>query len=208
MEKIQTKEPYLIIDGFLSKRYFDAILSEITNIDFPWYYRGDITNLNRHNKSTVWSQKAALQQNYSYGFEHSITDRSGAKLSPMYDILQGFYNDLLDLTGGKSLAKSRIDMTTYSPDGYVHTPHVDLYEPHLASVFYFTDSDADTIIYDQKVYTYETYIEEINFDELVELKRVQPQANRLLIFEGEYLHTGSSPVEYKNRMILNTDIRV
>lgn len=203
----ENQAPYIVIDGFLSTRYFNAIKAEVESNDFPWYYRGNITNLDRHDKSLVWSEQAAQKQQFAFGFEHAITDRSGAKLSTMYDLLSGFYNDLLDLTSAKSLAKSRLDMTTICPDGYQHTPHVDLYEPHLASVFYLTDSDGSTTLYDEKVYSFESYMNDISFDNLNVLTTVEPKENRLLIFDGEYLHTGSSPATSKNRVIINTDLR-
>ncbi|QPB07924.1 DNA endonuclease V [Synechococcus phage S-H38] len=199
--------PYIVIDGFLSTRYFDMIHEEVLNDNFPWYYRGNITNLDRHDKSEQWNEQAAQKQKYSFGFEHAITDRSGARLSDIYATLTGFYSDLLDLTGARNLAKSRLDMTTICPEGYTHTPHVDLYEPHLASVFYLTDSDGPTTLYDERVYSFESYMNDISFDNLKVLTEVEPKENRLLIFDGELLHTGSSPATHKNRVIINTDLR-
>jgi hypothetical protein len=38
------------------------------------------------------------------------------------------------------------------------------------------------------------------------MKKIKPKENRLLVFDGSYLHTGCSPAKYKNRVIINTDL--
>ena len=41
--------------------------------------------------------------------------------------------------------------------------------------------------------------------ELKEYDRVSPKANRLVIFDGDLLHTGCSPTKHKNRIIINSN---
>ena len=72
------------------------------------------------------------------------------------------------------------------------------YMPHYSAVYYVNDSDGDTIIYDQQF--------QGNPNpplELTEKRRIDPKANRLLLFNGKYFHTGSSPAKNKNRIIIN-----
>jgi hypothetical protein len=37
------------------------------------------------------------------------------------------------------------------------------------------------------------------------LERVSPKANRLVLFDGNLLHTGSSPTKHKNRILINSN---
>ena len=41
--------------------------------------------------------------------------------------------------------------------------------------------------------------------ELHEIKRVTPKANRLIIFDGDIIHTGSSPSKNKKRILINSN---
>jgi hypothetical protein len=40
---------------------------------------------------------------------------------------------------------------------------------------------------------------------LEECERISPKANRLALFDGDYLHTGSSPRKYKNKILINSN---
>ena len=92
-------------------------------------------------------------------------------------------------------------MTTYVGKEFIHDPHIDFDFPHIASIYYVNDSDGDTIFYNQK--TYDT--NQIDNLDLQEYKRVTPKANRLVIFEGDIVHTGSSPVNSKKRILINSN---
>jgi hypothetical protein len=38
-----------------------------------------------------------------------------------------------------------------------------------------------------------------------EMERVSPKANRLVLFDGSFLHTGCSPTKHKNRILINSN---
>jgi hypothetical protein len=57
---------------------------------------------------------------------------------------------------------------------------------NIATVYYVNDSDGDTIFKDSK-------------------EKITPKANRLIIFDGSLLHTGSSPKNSKTRILLNSN---
>ena len=127
----------IVIDNFLSSRYFCRI-KEIIEIT-PWYFRKCITFPN--------DPKDSL---YSYGFAHQIIKNFKVLNNDIFSVLTGFYSELLDLSECSKIVKSRLDMVTYSSTKHQHVIHVDEYFPHIASIFYITDSDAETVIYDQK----------------------------------------------------------
>jgi len=85
-------------------------------------------------------------------------------------------------------------MVTWSPEEFIHPAHIDFPFPNVATVYYVNDTDGDTIIYGQ--------------DRLEIKERVSPKANRLVIFDGDILHTGCSPIKHKTRILLNSNFQV
>ena len=63
------------------------------------------------------------------------------------------------------------------------------------------DSDGPTVIFNEK---YEGSTE-IDQSKLTVQKEIEPKANRLLIFDGHYLHTGHTPAHHNNRVLLNSN---
>lgn len=185
----------VVIDNFLSPRYFSVIKEFIEHFSFPWKFKKDITHPDDPNSNLN-----------SFGFDNWVIENFESNNSQISQILAGFCGQLLDVTECSRLFKCRIDMTMFSSTKHRHTPHVDLYESHVASVFYLTDSDAETIIYDKQCFSHEQYQNNINFDELKITNTIIPKENRLLFFDGSYLHTGCSPSKYKNRIIINSDL--
>ena len=91
-------------------------------------------------------------------------------------------------------------MVTWSgKEDFIHPPHDDFSFPNTASVYYVNESDGDTIFYNVKP-------ADVPKDkDLKEYDRVTPKANRLVIFDGDLLHTGCSPTKHKNRILINSN---
>lgn len=185
----------VVIDNFLSSNYFSTIKKFIEDRNFNWFLKKNIT----------YPDVPNLNLN-SFGFDNFVVDDFELVNSQISQILTGFYGQLLDVTECSRLFKSRIDMTMFSASKYRHEVHVDLYEPHVSSIFYITDSDAETIIYDTKCFSHEQYKNNIDISALKVSNTIVPKENRLLFFDGSYLHTGHSPSKYKNRIIINSNL--
>lgn len=185
----------VVIDNFLSPKYFSRIKEVLECYKFNWHFKKDITWPNDPNDTL-----------YSYGFDYWLVENFQSNNCDIFKILTGFYCQLLDITKCSQISKSRIDMVTYSPEKHQHTVHVDEYFPHIASVFYITDSDAETILFDKQCFSPDQYQNHVDFLGLQPIEKIQPKENRLLFFNGTYLHTGCSPAQYKNRIIINTDL--
>jgi len=185
----------VVIDNFLSSRYFSRIIEVVESNKFSWNFKKDIT-----------FSGVDPSSKYSYGFDSFVIDEYNVENYELFQTLTSFYCDLLDVTKCNSISKSRFDMVTYSPEKYQHTIHVDDYVPHVAAVFYITDSDAETVLYDQQCFSPDQYHNRIDFGNLKVVKEVKPKENRLLFFDGSILHTGRSPSEYKNRIIINSNL--
>ena len=91
----------------------------------------------------------------------------------------------------KECLRVRADMTLYNPNVFRHDFHVDSKKPHKVCIYYVNDTDGDTIILGDK-----------NDHDIV---RVQPKKIRLLTFNGRHMHTGYSPSEHKNRILINAN---
>jgi len=84
----------------------------------------------------------------------------------------------------------------------VDTPHLDRTEPHLVFLYYVTDSDGETVIYNYKS-------KDKNdipfFEDIKELKRIKPKQGRVVVFDGLYWHTAEQPTK-DVRCIVNFNI--
>lgn len=81
-----------------------------------------------------------------------------------------------------SMLRARADMTMYNSEKFRHEFHTDAPFPHVTAIFYLNTSDGNTIIADREV---------------------EPVENRLVIFDGLIEHTGHSPSQHKNRVLIN-----
>ena len=106
---------------------------------------------------------------------------------------------ILDVTDCDLIWRARADMVTWSKEDFIHPAHIDFPFPNKASVLYVNESDGDTILYNVKRTDVATY------KDLKEYDRVSPKTNRLVIFDGDLLHTGCSPTKHKNRILINSN---
>jgi hypothetical protein len=81
-----------------------------------------------------------------------------------------------------------------------HGGHVDCEVPHIVGLLYISDSDGDTVIYDQE-HPMNTVSKEP--DILTEQIRISPKSNRLVIFDGYHFHSSSAPTEHATRYVIN-----
>ena len=187
-----------VLDNFLPISYFNEIKEKILNqSEFPWYYQNDLT--------MSGNESEKLNE---IGFSHLIFFNNEIFSNNLHLILSGFYGLLLDITNTKRVIKSRVDMTLFNPNKVIHRPHIDLFFPHLTSIFYLTDSDAETVIYNKKIVDYKNY-DPLSQDTIKDLKiksTILPKQNRVVIFDGSYMHTGHSPSKFKNRVLINTNL--
>lgn len=70
-------------------------------------------------------------------------------------------------------------------------PHVDLANfKHLVILYYVTDADGETVIYDNQFVENQKIP---NFEDLKEKQRVMPKQGRVVCFDGYYWHTSQQP---------------
>ena len=191
-----------IIDNFLSKTYYKSILELLSGHNFDWKYLENITDPENETKSV---------DNFNgYGLSHTFWDEKKRSLPPLGPYMEPLLYQIMDIAKCDFVLRARADMVTWSKDEFIHPPHADFPFPNTASIFYVNETDGDTIIYKEQApivklgdmigqkRTEEEFVPEI-------LERVSPKANRLVLFDGSLLHTGSSPTKHKNRILINSN---
>ena len=178
-----------VIDNYLNKDTFKSITDLILSDNFPWFYNENIT------------QDKLNENIFSYGFTHIFHD--GKMRNTYYaELMTPIINQIRQTVNGKDILRSRLDMTMSVSGKYLHNPHIDYPYDNITTIFYLNDSDGDTVLFDE-------YGKDVNTiysqSTLKEVHRVTPKANRLLIYEGNRLHTGNSPIRHKRRILLNSN---
>ena len=183
-----------VIDNYLTKSYHKDLLDNMSGNSFPWYYESNLS----YEKS-----KAGKENIFEFGFNHTFWDNQDGLRDTFYALFwKPALHKMQDTLNSNLILRSRGDMTMYANKVYEHAPHVDFGFPHFSAVYYLNDSDGDTIFYNKKTLDQDSIK---NISDLKETKRVSPKANRLVIFDGDIIHTGSSPNKHKNRIIINSN---
>ena len=182
-----------IIDNFLGKSYYENILDLMVGPTFEWWYRSNSSSFQDRPDSTNFSE---------YGFSHTFWDEEKGATGRFASYIQPLLFQILDATDCDFLLRARADMVTWSKEEFIHLAHRDFAVPNTASVFYVNESDGDTIFYNIKP---EDVPKDTNYKDLKEYDRVSPKANRLVLFDGDLLHTGCSPTKHKRRILINSN---
>jgi hypothetical protein len=198
-----------IIDNFLDKEYFDKIQSHIESGHFPWNYMDNITTYAGSNKikdpdlcriyDDLYDGSNKIKDLGLYGFNRYIINPHDKP----HDL--GVFNHLIYemmRVIGLNIFRSRLDMTVNRENSIVLDPHVDVLYPHISSILYINDSDGNTIIYNQKYNDYDKFNQQLTVQ-----KEIEPRANRLLIFDGMYIHTGCTPSKHNRRILINSNFK-
>ena len=184
-----------IFDNFLPEDIYQKVKDRICGHNQPWYFQDSITSYATKdpplNKFGFNFCLKGYEEDFGFG---------DPEVRKTFDVLQEFYLKQKTILKKARIVRSRLDMTLYSNESILYEPHIDLDEPHLASIFYVNDSDGNTVIYDQK-WNPEQGIKQ----ELTVMQEIEPVANRLIAFDGMHIHTGHNPTKHSNRILINTN---
>ena len=214
------KTQFKIIDNYLTKSYHKEIQERLTGDIFPWYYSSNSTEPKWVVGTPIFNE---------YGFSHSFWENdtmNGAGLEGNHyftdnfaTFIKPFLLQVMDTIGVDVILRCRADMVTWSPEEFIHPAHIDYSFPNAATIYYVNDTDGDTILYGKDAFDKDIKIDQDRFGKLrqeidggclsMEIKeRISPKANRLVMFDGNFLHTGSSPTQHKTRILLNSNFRL
>jgi hypothetical protein len=195
----------IIIDNVLSEE--EQIKLELTVLDnqyFPWSYlrsanfgsseehEGKIKNPNYDaGKFSNWPN---VIDTFSFNHALYVNDR----YSNFYPAFMGVIKKL-DI---KHLIRFKLNITTFDPRynndtyGYPHTDMATMNIPeYKTAIYYINDCDGDTFIFNER--------HQDNFDKFTIKQRVTPKRGRMVVFDGNHYHAGSSPTNHIARAVAN-----
>jgi len=183
----------VIIDDFLDQDKFDYSKKRIDS-HLQEYFLHHTISLQDEGDSRLF-----------YGFGCNFVEQKQPEVYQKRSNSSIIYNinqKIKETFGFKKVVRSRLDMTTYrGEEQVVFGPHIDVNGIHYTTIFYFNTCNAPTIIYENKLYRGSV---DKNC-ELVEKQRILPKENRLMLFQGNHIHTGTNATDISRRILLNSN---
>jgi hypothetical protein len=195
-----------IIDNFVPEILFQRVEEAVTSYDFPWFFLKDTTyRIKYSNNDARWDEGFSclvMLRKFEEDYEFK---------APAYEVflpMLAHFEFALGLNVN-DLVRCKVNLGTTSVTADPFDPHVDMpFYRNTTAILCVNDSDGPTYIYDQKCpvgvspqVSLDTYLE--NKDSFKLLEKVEPKRNRLILFPGEYYHSGSRPVDHKTRINVN-----
>jgi hypothetical protein len=181
-----------VIDNFLPEQLFLELVNAVTANYQQWFFLPTPTGF-----------ETISEKHYAFGCDVVRLSKPGV-YNPT--IASSKYIKLLNdqvkkECGFRSVVRSRLDMTTYRGEQVTFHPHIDVAFEHYTSIFYLIECDAPTIIYNQKHYTNDP----IDISSLTVMQEIMPKQNRIVIFDGNHIHTGTSALDVPRRILVNSN---
>lgn len=181
-----------VIDDFVTKSYHQELLSILDSPHMIWFFNKNI--------SKQFPKEVKLD---CYGCSNDLVrEDQDIPPNPLSAICMPLLYQINDVLGTTKPLAARADMTLRQPEGIIHDPHVDYFFPHMSSVYYVNETDGPTVIYNER-YDESTY--PLDFSDLTVKTIVEPKPNRVVVFDGDLIHTGHSPKDHINRIIINSN---
>jgi len=193
---------FFIYDNFLPDFIADNIENVFTvDSDVPYFFHptscGKYGNPYYHlylkNKDII--VEAPQFAHYFYDEKHKQIN-SGYIKYPV-SILNIFKDKFNDINFNIVRMKANMQLQNKkSNENYTAMPHRDFDFEHVVLLYYVNNSDGDTILFEDTT------------DKLKIAHRIQPKKNRLLVFDGNWLHSSSVPINSEYRVVFNFDLEI
>lgn len=179
-----------VFDNILKFSHKEKIKNYLTGPDFPWFYHPNTV------KTPSLDDKIFDSTQFTHTF-YRYNDNKGLPNSNFTDISDNILRCFLDHQKIErcEILRCRVNIQLQNKqkaDFAYNNPHKDLNIPHMVLLYYVDNSDGDTFIFD---------------NDLEILKQVSPIEGRFLLFDGNYLHSGSHPKYNKHRCVINYNLR-
>lgn len=197
----------LIIDDCIPKDTQDKIEKMLSGAYFPWYL----------NESAIWGgpvgdgasieePQISLQKiKNAYDrpqFTHSILTVEG-QWSSAYPVIMSLLS--VPPFTFSNILRIKANLTYPSPaepKGLFGIPHTDIIDmqDYVTGIYYVNDNDGDTYIFN------ETY-EKKTYKNLTVKEKVSPKKGRMVLFNGNNIHSGNFPTQDKPRIVINLNFQ-
>jgi hypothetical protein len=196
----------VIIDNAIPKEKFDELQSLLLDFEqIPWFFQPN-SSYTSEDVSLISISKERELFDFQYTHLAMSEGRFNSSLSEV--LLEELYR-ILNNNGYSIIEVERIKLnllTTVAKD-VVHVPHVDMnVDGWTSAILYINNSDGDTHFYNE-VYNesdnYKETYQQLNFDDMELVDRVQPKENRFVMFDSNQFHSSSVPTQNQYRMVVN-----
>ena len=204
---------YIQRENIITPSYLSRLTKMVSGMNgFPWYFISeDVSYTPTDDFKFGGSNLMDMpEREKSVGFVHVLKDQDGIEspwlvhFVPLLDAVQDSLGTDINFT------RVRLSLTVNhgKEAGQHNPPHTDHETDHYAALFYFHDSNGDTVFFNE-------YDDPNNGDvnerwwrartqEYTIAKRVTPKANKLFVFDGHQFHASSNPHgDEKYRVALN-----
>jgi hypothetical protein len=176
------------IDNFLPVSLVNELEQVLTHHQFPWYWR----------PSTKYGIDDGSALSEDFQFIHLIY-YNGAVQSEIFElvqnVVQGFANSTnIAIKNIYKIKANLLTKQTLSSEALQETVHVDVEGSNFLSiVYYVTDSDGDTVIFDKNN----------NISQ-----QISPKKGSAVYFPSNSTHRATPPTNYKRRIVLNIVVEI
>jgi len=197
-----------IYDNVLPKETFEFFKSQCVD-NVSWDFVGNAAYTQHDIKHVNITDKVN-----KYSFARTVFGRKDGSKLPEFEVCVANITFMLASTSISinGLKRIRFGLLTGADKNIINVPHVDFYEPHVTGLFYFDNSDGETVFYNK--------IHDLNMDpttvpqwvttwaddpSTVECK-VECKENRLVLFNGLQYHSSTRPTNVSKRVVMNFNI--
>ena len=202
MEFIQAKE-------IVPKTYLYRLNDLVSGMNgFPWYFLSkDVSYSSDDFKFGGDDLLDMPDSQKSLGFTHLLLDQGGVE-SPYLPYFYGLVDTVKDLFPVPvEIFRLRLALQLANGNTNHNAPHTDHESNHYTGLFYFHDSDGETVLFEQKDDPDKGTINERwlkgRQQQYTEWKRITPEAGKFVCFDGHRYHASSNPIVNNYRVVLN-----
>tara|TARA_R110001599_G_scaffold8819_2_gene43823 strand:- start:3120 stop:3674 length:555 start_codon:yes stop_codon:yes gene_type:complete len=184
---MKVKESINIYNGLVSKEKLNNINNILLDSKFPWYFNPE-TSENDYNFPNTFEH---FQLSHWFIFNSKIGSES---------YINVFRNTISNIPIEHDLiVRAKVNLLPqFKHDKDRHNnPHLDVVREdnrkHKICIVYLNDSDGDTFVFN-------------NNKEII--KRITPEAGKVLIMDGNLIHTSAHPIEAKYRLVFNINFLI
>jgi len=184
-----------VIDNFLDDKLSAKVEHYFEN-KLPWYFIDNIS----------------IKENEglgNYGFYHVFVIDNKFTTTEHLPAVEPVISKIQEKVNLPKILRVRADKTVWQ-NGFTKTysPHTDFRKGYdgasknfKSAIYYINDSSGDTIFFKER--QNEGTMIPTDIDLLTIDKVVTPKRNRLIIFDGDIIHTGQAPITHNFRHLLN-----
>lgn len=178
--------------NFLDSASYQRLYSIFSGQGFPWYFY-------ENSVDTLDNSPGVLRHCFVKNSESN-----SSWVAVLKDLFEGISNKLQSNITFISIHANLSFPSLADPNSrYPHIDDDEFDENCYTAIYYLHDCDGDTTLYHQTVKTNQ----DIQLDNLSEMMTITPEANKLVLWQGNRIHSAPA-TSSEPRMVINLNFRV